>query len=123
MTMFGAIYYIVPRVTGVEWPCAKSVRAHFWLAAIGIVLLALPLALGGVREGMHWNDPTISSVYVAKAMLPFLRASTLGELLILAGHLLLLLNLFRLSACYARTHFLPVVKDATAVLKPAEARP
>ena len=48
MTMFGAIYHIVPQVTGMEWPCAKSVRRHYWLAAVGIILIVLPLAIGGI---------------------------------------------------------------------------
>src|ERR1019366_161998 len=57
LTMLGAIYYIMPRVTGIEWPCAKSVRAHFWLAAIGIILVTLPLAVGGVIQGFKLNSP------------------------------------------------------------------
>jgi cytochrome c oxidase cbb3-type subunit 1 len=122
MALFGAIYYIVPRVTGIEWPCAKSVRAHFWLAAAGIVLIALPLAIGGIVEGFQWHDAKVSSVDVAKTALNFLRVSTIGELLILAGNLLLLGNLVRLSVRYYQTHFVPVYKEATAELKPAEGK-
>lgn len=123
MTMFGAIYYIVPRVTGMEWPSAKSVRSHFWLAAIGIVLVALPLAIGGVIEGFNWLDPKITNVEVAKNALNFLRISTIGDLLILAGNLMLLGNLASLSVRYYRTHFVPVYQEATAELKPAEVKP
>jgi len=123
MAMFGAIYYIVPRVTGIEWPCAKSVRAHFWLAAVGIVLIVLPLAVGGVVQGFAWHNPKIPSVDVAKGALNFLRVSTMGELLILLGNFLLLGNILRLSLRYYQTHFVPVYKEATAELKPAEAKP
>ena len=57
MVMFGAVYYIVPRVMGIEFPSAKLVRAHFWTAAAGIVLFVVPLAAGGiVHEG--WSVET-----------------------------------------------------------------
>src|SRR5205085_874756 len=45
MTMFGAIYYILPRLTALEFPSPRLVRIHFWVAAIGIVFIVLPLAI------------------------------------------------------------------------------
>ena len=123
MAVFGAMYYIVPRVTGIEWPCAKSVRAHFYLAAAGIVLIVLSLAIGGIVQGFQWQNPKVLSVEVAKTALIFLRVSTIGELLILLGNLLLLGNITRLSIRYYQTHFVPVYKEATAELKPAEVKP
>ncbi len=123
MAMFGAIYYIVPQVTGIEWPCTKSVRRHYWLAAIGIILIVLPLAIGGIVEGFNWANIKMSNVDVAKNALNFLRISTLGELLILVGNLMLLGNLIGLSVRYYKTHFAPVIKEATAELKPTEVKP
>lgn len=123
MTMFGAIYYIVPKIMGIEWPCVKSVRRHFWLAAIGIVLIVLPLAIGGVIEGFNWHNVKMTNVDVAKNALNFLRISTLGELLILVGNLMLLGNLIGLSVRFAKTHFVPAFKQATVDLKPAEVKP
>src|SRR5262249_9079710 len=32
MTVFGAMYYVVPRLTGREWASAKLIRLHFWCA-------------------------------------------------------------------------------------------
>ena len=118
MTMFGAIYYILPRVTGIEWPCAKSVRAHYWLAAIGIVLIVLPLAVGGVRQGFKLNSAA-AFADSTKAMLPFLRISTTGELLLAAGHVLFALNLTGMVVRFAKGKFLPVIAAATTELKPA----
>jgi cytochrome c oxidase cbb3-type subunit 1 len=123
MTFFGAIYYIVPQVTGVEWPCRTSVRAHFWLAAVGTILIAAPLAIGGVLQGIKMNNPAVPFIDVAKGTLNFLRVETLGELLILAGHFLLAGNLVRLTVRYYQTHFKPIYDEATAELKPAEVKP
>ena len=123
MTMFGAIYYIVPLVTGIEWPSTKSVKAHFWLAAIGIILVVVPLAIGGVVQGIKLNHPQIAFVDLTKATLPFLRASTTGDLLIAFGHLLFAMNFARLMFCLARTHLAPAYAAATVELKPAEVKP
>jgi cytochrome c oxidase cbb3-type subunit 1 len=123
MTMFGAIYYITPRIMGLEWPCNKSPLRHFWLAAIGIILLAAPLAIGGIVEGFKWRNPQIPSVDVAITTLHFLRVSTIGELSILLGNLMLLGNLLGLAVRYGKTHYVPVYKSATAELKPAEVKP
>jgi cytochrome c oxidase cbb3-type subunit 1 len=123
MTMFGAIYHIVPQVTGLEWPSKKFVRAHFFLATAGIVLFALPLLIGGVSQGLKLNNPQIAFIDLTKSTVMFLRISTTGEVLILLGHLLFLVNLIGLSIRYFRTNFLPVYKDALAELKPAEVKP
>ena len=118
MAMFGAIYHIVPRIMGMEWPCAKSVRRHYWLAALGIILIVAPLVVGGVVEGFNWANVKMSNVDVAKNALNFLRVSTLGELLILLGNLMLLGNLIGLSVRYYKLHFVPVYRDAIAEVKP-----
>jgi cytochrome c oxidase cbb3-type subunit 1 len=122
MAIIGAIYHIVPQVTGIEWPCGKSPKHHYWLAMLGIILIALPLAIGGIVEGINWTKVSMSNVDVAKNALNFFKISTLGELLILVGNLMLLGNLVGLSVRYYKIHFVPVYKEATAVLKPAEAK-
>ena len=34
MIMFGATYYILPRMTGREWASASMIRMHFWLLSL-----------------------------------------------------------------------------------------
>jgi cytochrome c oxidase cbb3-type subunit 1 len=60
MIMFGAIYYIVPRLVGWEWPSATLIRWHFWLAVIGILLMVGALTIGGMIQGFALHDPGIS---------------------------------------------------------------
>ena len=119
MTMFGAIYFILPRVAGIEWPCAKSVRAHFWLAAFGIILVVVPLAVGGVLQGMKLANPQIAFVDLTKATLPFLRVSTTGELMLAAGHLLFVMNLTGMVVRLAKAKFIPAFAAATVEMKTA----
>ncbi len=81
MVNFGAAYWIVPRLLGLEFPWAGLARAHFWLASLGLVLLAAPLAIAGVLEGLKLRSPDNAFMDVVKVTLPCLRVSTLGDLL------------------------------------------
>ena len=97
MTMFGAIYYVLPRVVGFEWPFPKLARVHFWISMFGVVLFFIPLAIGGVVQGLKWANPNVAVVDVSKATLPFLRVSTTGLLFLLFGNLLFALNIFAMT--------------------------
>jgi cytochrome c oxidase cbb3-type subunit 1 len=123
MTAFGAFYYLVPIVAGINL-CPKLMKAHLWLAASGLLLLIVPLAVGGIVEARKLRDASVPFSDVIQATLPFLRITTIGELLLLAGHGVLLANLLglikqlycsRLEAAYA---------NVTAnVFKSAEVKP
>lgn len=124
MVMFGAIYYIAPKLTGLEFPSPKLVRAHFWLAGLGVVLIVLPLALGGIVQGFKLRKPEVPFAEVVKATLPFLRASTMGDLLLLAGHVLFLANVGGLITRFCRSRATSAYAAVTADLfDPAEAQP
>ena len=113
MTMFGAIYYLLPRVVGFEWPFPKLARVHFWISTLGVLLLVVPLAIGGVVQGLKWANPGVAPVDVARATLPFLRVSTTGLLFLLAGNLLFTLNVFGLTLIWK----LALLKKAMAIVK------
>ena len=122
MTMFGAIYYILPRVAGMELPYPKLIRAHLWLAGIGILLL-IPLAVGGLVEGLKLRNPGVAFTEVSKVTLNFLRASTLGDFMVAAGHLVFLANVIGLVNRFLRPRALAGYEAATAELfQPAEAK-
>jgi cytochrome c oxidase cbb3-type subunit 1 len=119
MVMFGAIYYILPQIVGADARSGALARTHFWLATVGILLAALPLAVGGFIEGSKLQNPNIAFVDVAKSTLHFLRISTIGDLLILAGNLLLLLNLMGLTVSFYRTKATVALRGALAEDAPA----
>jgi cytochrome c oxidase cbb3-type subunit 1 len=118
MTMFGAAYHILPRVTGSGFPFAKLVRIHFFCGVFGTLLLTLPLAVGGVIQGLKLANPTITFVDLTKSTLMFLRVSTLGDTLLLLGNLLFLLNVTVLIARYYRAVCKTAYASATAQLEP-----
>ena len=119
MTMFGAIYHLLPRVVGFDWPFPKLARLQFWLSMFGVLLFVIPLAIGGVVQGMKLHRG-VAFLDATQAMLPFLRASTTGLLFIVLGNLLFALNIFALTAVWK----FALVKKVIAMVKaPLEACP
>jgi cytochrome c oxidase cbb3-type subunit I len=121
--MFGAVYYILPRVTGVEFPLPKLVRGHFWSYVLGVLLLVVPLAAGGVVQGLKLLDADVAFVDVTRSTLPFLRVSTIGDALIALGNLFFLFNVGSLIVRYGRSVCSAAYATATAQLEPAEVNP
>jgi cytochrome c oxidase cbb3-type subunit 1 len=113
ITMFGAIYYILPRAVGIEFAFPKLIRVQHWFAMLGLVILVVSLAVGGVVQGMKLNDPAVAFADSTRAMLVFLRVSTTGLLLILLANLLFALNIFVMILAWkwsvAKTVFAAVV--------------
>jgi cytochrome c oxidase cbb3-type subunit 1 len=112
MTMFGAIYHLLPRVVGVELPFPKLARLQFWLSMLGVLLFIVPLAIGGVVQGMKLNNPNIAFLDATKATLFFFRFSTVGLLLILLGNLLFALIFFAMTFVWKKS----LVKNAYAIV-------
>jgi cytochrome c oxidase cbb3-type subunit I len=92
LTMFVAIYYILPRVTGLEMPSAKLVKVHLFCAVAGILVVAISLLAAGVMQGTRLADPAQDFNDVMKATMMIFRLSTLGDLLLVMAHIALLAN-------------------------------
>jgi cytochrome c oxidase cbb3-type subunit I len=122
VTMFGAAYYILPRVAGIELS-GKLMRAQFWCVMPGTLLLTLPLAAGGVVQGVKLLHATIAFVDVAKSSLMFLRISTLGETLIAVGNFIFLFNVTALLVRYYRAACFKAWLTASMRLELAEVKP
>jgi cytochrome c oxidase cbb3-type subunit 1 len=93
MTFAGAIYYITPRLTQQDWAAEVLVKAHLHLAVIGLALATLSLAVAGVWQGLTLNQPGAGFDQVIRITTPFLKAASLGILLLALGHCAFLLNL------------------------------
>ncbi len=115
MTMFGAIYHILPRLAGAERVCARMMRFNFWLVMPGTLLLALPLVFGGIAQGLKLINPAIPFVDVSKSTLMAFRISTLGETMIALGNLIFLFNIFAAMVGYYRAVGQTAYAEATAV--------
>jgi cytochrome c oxidase cbb3-type subunit 1 len=113
MVMFGAIYYVLPRVMDFELPFPKLARAHFWISFLGVLLFVIPLAVGGVEQGMKLRDANVPFAAASAVALKFLRVSTTGQLLILLGALLFAVNIFAMTTKWK----LALLKSLLAAIK------
>ncbi|MFO7562992.1 MAG: cbb3-type cytochrome c oxidase subunit I [Enhygromyxa sp.] len=96
MTMFGAMYYIVPRLTGHEWPSARLIRIHFWATALGIALYWVGLSIGGWLQGQAMNDPSIPFLDIVRGTVPYLISRSVAGVLLTVGHLAFAVSLWRI---------------------------
>lgn len=96
--ILGAIYYLAPRITGVAWPSAGLIRAHFRLTLLGTVVTVVSLGAAGWTQGRGLLDAKASFAVIAARTHPWLLAATAGEGLLLLGSLVLTVHFFRLQA-------------------------
>jgi cytochrome c oxidase cbb3-type subunit 1 len=102
MTIFGAVYYIAPRLVQPGSPAPSSGRGHLVCSALGVLIYAAAMAVGGVRQGFELNDASVPFLEVMNHSLMSIRMSTLGEILMLIGNLLFLINVVVLIAHLAK---------------------
>ncbi|HZY15771.1 MAG TPA: cbb3-type cytochrome c oxidase subunit I [Ramlibacter sp.] len=87
MVLFGAIYFMMPRVLNWEWPYPKLITLHFWLAAVGIGIYFVALTWGGWLQGLAMLDPARGFMESVTLTLPFLKWRSVGGSLMLLAHL------------------------------------
>jgi len=86
MIMFGAMYYIVPRLVGREWRYASMIKLHFWASTYGIGLMVLMLLAGGAVQGRDLNNAALAFTDSTQTILPYLRGRSLSGLLLTLAH-------------------------------------
>jgi cytochrome c oxidase cbb3-type subunit 1 len=87
MVLFGAVYFMMPRVLNWEWPYPRLITVHFWLAAAGIAIYFVSLTVGGWLQGLAMLDPARPFMDSVNLTLPYLRWRTVGGALMAASHL------------------------------------
>ena len=102
MIMFGCCYYIMPRLTGVEWSSALLIKIHFWSVLIGIALYFAPLTAGGFVQGLMMNDPAIPFIDTVRHTIPYLWVRSGAGVLLSVGHLVFALLVVRMLAEWRR---------------------
>lgn len=86
-SLFGGIYYILPRVLGREWPSIGLIRAHIMLVGIGIVIYVVALGIGGVMQGLSLLDQKEGFEASVNAVKPWLLVRSMAAVLLTLGHL------------------------------------
>jgi len=94
MTMFGAAYYYIPRLTGREWASGLLMKGHFWASAFGITLYFVALSVGGWFQGLANITPSIKHIEIVQSTLPYLFLRSIGGSFMVLGHVLFALLVF-----------------------------
>ncbi|MCL7743755.1 cbb3-type cytochrome oxidase assembly protein CcoS [Guyparkeria hydrothermalis] len=93
LVMFGAIYYMLPHLTGRRWPFPALITWHFWLVTLGITLYVGALTIGGWLQGLSMLDPARPFMESVHVTLPYLTTRSVGGTLMTLGHLLFAFHL------------------------------
>lgn len=108
MLFFGAIYYIVPRLTGNAWASTGFTVGHRVLVSVGVVVLVVTLAVAGWTQGSDLLNAKVAFADVIDHVRLTLLISSGAQFVLLVANVLLLVN-------FLRTISATVVADVTAL--------
>jgi cytochrome c oxidase cbb3-type subunit 1 len=97
MVMFGAIYFMLPRVLTWEWPYPWLISLHFWLVVVGGLLYVIVLSIGGWLQGSAMLDAARPFMDSVALTMPYLQARSVGGALMLLGHLVFVGHFFAMA--------------------------
>jgi cytochrome c oxidase cbb3-type subunit 1 len=117
MMFFGAIYYMVPRLTGNPWSSAALASGHRIGVILGVSLLVLSLAAAGWIQGQALLDPQVSFAQIAERIRTPLLGATAAQLLLLAANLILLVNFCKTACACAKSASQPALFRQPASLE------
>jgi cytochrome c oxidase cbb3-type subunit 1 len=110
MISIGSMYILIPRLYGRrEMHSIKAIDLHFWIMTIGIVLYVASMWIAGVMQGLMWRatnaDGTLTYSFVESlnATYPFYAIRLLGGVLIMAGMVVMVWNVWHTVGRRAET--------------------
>ncbi len=93
LVMFGATYFIVPRVTRREWLSRRLIKMHFLFSVYGVIFVALVALFGGVQQGIGQEDWQLPWLIASSRAFPYAVAMTFSWGLILFSNVFFFLHL------------------------------
>lgn len=92
MCLFGAIYYIMPRLSACEWLSSTLLSAHFLGTAYGTGMGSLALMLSGIASGAGLDSPDLNFRQVLELGASYYWARVISFVLLTIGFLAFALN-------------------------------
>jgi cytochrome c oxidase cbb3-type subunit I len=109
---FGAIYFIVPRITQREWLSSRLIKMHFFFSVYGIVAVTLGGIFGGYMQGLGQQDIGIPWESAAMRAYPYAVSTTLAWCFILFSNVFFFLHLALMWLRLGRRSSHPTLLDA-----------
>jgi cytochrome c oxidase cbb3-type subunit 1 len=99
--IWGAIYGLIPRVTG-RGPSHAAMATHFWIAFVGGSLYVIAISIAGILQGISWVDGE-SFIASVDAAAPMWMWRSIGGFMMVASHIVFLVNLWAMRPLPERT--------------------
>jgi cytochrome c oxidase cbb3-type subunit 1 len=125
--VIAALFAIIPELISRSTGQALSpglVRLHATLTLVGILLIAVPLVVGGGIQGARLADPVVPFMDALRASMHLVRLSSLGLVVFLLGQFVFAFALFGVfrslvaeCATTVRSWSVPVSKNRTAEVR------
>jgi cytochrome c oxidase cbb3-type subunit 1 len=112
MCAFGAIYFIVPRLTGTEWLSAGLIRWHFWIGVYGIAAIVIISFVAGSQQADDLNSPAMwdqSFQTNVDNLCRYMPGKALGWLLIAVSNFFFLAHIMLMVAGLGRRSINPTL--------------
>ena len=102
MLSFGILYWMVPKMWGIELYSKKLANSHFWISTLGIVFFAVPMYWSGIAQSLMWKQFTLLGVLqypnfleTTLQIIPMHIIRSFGGLLYFLGMFMLVYNLMK----------------------------
>lgn len=99
MVLFGAIYYLAPRIYGRDLYSVPLANLHFWLVLVGQLIYSVSMWIAGVLQAAMWQSMeadgslTYTFMEALKEMYPYWWIRGFSGVIYLAGVLIFIYNL------------------------------
>ncbi len=107
LVFFGAMYFVMPRITAREWPYPNLISLHFWLVAGGFAIYFVTLTTGGWLQGLAMLDEARGFMESVAVTLPYLKGRSIGGTLMVVGHLVFSFHFVALAFGWGPNHDRP----------------
>jgi cytochrome c oxidase cbb3-type subunit 1 len=90
--IMGTMVYLFPRLLRRPWYSQALLEWHYWLSAIGLIVMFAALTIAGVYQGFSWASLDVWEESLTLSM-PFWWTRLLAGLAIITGQVLFVINL------------------------------
>lgn len=92
--VFGAIYFIIPKITGRKIYSRPLAVWHFWLSLVGWIVMLVSLTIAGLIQAAGWHFGIPVDQWVLEQE-PYMFVRFLSGILLVAGQVLFMLNIYK----------------------------
>ncbi len=92
--VFGASYYIIPKITGRKVYSRALAVWHFWLSLVGWIVMMITLTCAGLIQAAGWHFSIPYDQWVIELQ-PYMFVRFLSGVLIVAGQVLYMFNMYK----------------------------